>query len=108
MPAPHVSLSAIRVFGKGDGKPPAAVKQFKVERKADRRDAMITWEKQHAAQGYNIIWGIAPDKLYSSWMVYDDNSLLMKSLTVDQSDYFTIESFNENGISTRTKIQKVD
>ncbi len=108
MPAPHLSLSALRIFGKGDGKPPVAVKQFKVERKADRRDAMITWEKQPNAQGYNILWGIAPDKLYSSWMVYDDNSLLMKSLTIDQSYYFTIESFNENGISARTKIQKVE
>ena len=108
MPAPYLSLSALRIFGKGDGKPPAAVKQFKVERKTDRRDAMISWEKQTNAQGYNILWGIAPDKLYSSWMVYDDNSLLMKSLTRDQSYYFTIESFNENGISTRTKIQKVE
>lgn len=108
MPAPHLSLSALRIFGKGEGKAPSSVKQFKVERKADRRDAMITWDKQPAAQGYNIVWGIAPDKLYSSWMVYDDHSLLMKSLTRDQSYYFAIESFNENGISTRSKVQRVD
>lgn len=108
MPAPHLSLSALRVFGKGTGKIPAAVKNFNVSRKTDRRDAMITWHAQPGAQGYNILWGIAPDKLYNSWMVYDDDQLLMKSLSTDQSYYFTIEAFNENGISPRTKIQKVD
>ena len=69
---------------------------------------MITWDKQPAAQGYNILWGIAPDKLYNSWMVYDKNSLLLKSLSVDQTYYFSIESFNENGISERTKVMKVE
>jgi hypothetical protein len=108
MPAPNLSLSALRVFGKGDGKMPTMVKNFSVSRKTDRRDAMITWDKQPGAQGYNILWGIAPDKLYNSWMVYDDDHLLMKSLSVDQSYYFTVEAFNENGISPRTKIQKAE
>jgi len=65
----------------------------------DRRDAMITWEPQKNVQGYNIRWGIAPDKLYSSWLVYDNNQLLIKALTTDQAYYFTIEAFNRNGIS---------
>jgi hypothetical protein len=59
------------------------------------------------AQGYNVLWGIAPDKLYSSWMVYDANELFMKSLTVDQDYYFSIEAFNENGVSERTEVQHV-
>lgn len=108
MPAPNLSLSAIRVFGKGDGKSPSAVKNFKVARKADRRDVMITWAKDLSAQGYNIIWGIEPGKLYNSWMVYDDNKLLMKSLTANQAYYFTMEAFNENGISVRSKVQKIE
>jgi hypothetical protein len=69
---------------------------------------MITWEKQPNCQGYNILWGIAPDKLYSSWMVYDKSELDMKSLSTDQSYYFSIEAFNENGISQKTKPVKVD
>jgi hypothetical protein len=69
---------------------------------------MITWNRSPDAQGYNVLWGIAPDKLYSSWMVYDNNSLDMKSLTVDQSYFFAIEAFNENGISTRTKPMRVE
>ncbi len=60
------------------------------------------------AQGYNVRWGIAPDKLYSSWLVYDANQLELKSLTVGQSYYFAVESFNESGVSERTKTVKVE
>lgn len=108
VPTPYLSISGLRVFGIGQGKAPAAVKNFSVQRKTDRRDAMITWSKSPDAQGYNIFWGIAPDKLYSSWMVYDNDALDMKSLTIDQSYYFSIEAFNENGISARTKPIRVE
>jgi hypothetical protein len=69
---------------------------------------MITWDAQPNCQGYNIVWGIAPNKLYNSWMVYDKNSLLLKSLTTDQNYYFAIEAFNENGISARTKVVRTE
>ncbi len=103
VPTPNLSISGLRVFGIGEGKAPAAVKNFKVDRLSDRRDAMISWEAQANCQGYNILWGIAPDKLYNSWLVYDKNSLLLKSLSTDQTYYFSIEAFNENGISEKTK-----
>jgi Beta-xylosidase len=103
VPTPHLAISDIRIFGIGEGKKPEQVRRFTVERQTDRRDAMITWEPRQNAQGYNIRWGIAPDKLYSSWLVYEENQLLLKSLTTDQEYYFTIEAFNENGISTHQK-----
>ena len=65
---------------------------------------MMTWEAGKNCQGYNIRWGIAPDKLYNSWLVYGKNELLLKSLTTDQSYYFTIEAFNENGISEPARL----
>ncbi len=99
VPTPHLAISGLRIFGKGNGKLPSPVKHFKVERKADRRDAMITWDPVAGAQGYNVFWGIAPGKLYNSWLVYGKNELLLKSLSVDQEYYFAIEAFNENGVS---------
>jgi hypothetical protein len=84
------------------------VKSFKVDRQKDQRDALLTWNKVNGAQGYNIKWGIAPDKLYNSWLVYDANNLDMKSLTLGQSYYFSIESFNENGVSKATEPVKVN
>ena len=107
VPMTNLSISDFRVFGIGQGKVPSIVKNFSVSRKTDRRDAMITWNTQPNCQGYNIVWGIAPDKLYSSWLVYDKNSLLLKSLTTDQHYYFAIQAFNENGVSARTKVVPV-
>lgn len=107
-PTPHLSISDIRVFGEGNGKPPVKVQQFTINRKTDRRDAIIRWKAQPNAQGYNVIWGIAPDKLYSSWMVYGNNELDLKALNRDQEYYFTIEAFNEHGVSERTGIIKVE
>lgn len=106
VPTPHLAISDLRVFGIGEGKKPATVKNFKVVRQADRRDAMITWDAVKNSQGYNIRWGIAPDKLYNSWLLYGKNELLLKSLSTDQPYYFTIEAFNENGVSEATKIQE--
>jgi len=108
VPTPNLAISDLRVFGVGEGKAPAIVQHFAVKRHIDRRDATITWDKQPNSQGYNILWGIAPDKLYNSWMVYGNNSLLLKSLAVDQTYYFSIESFNENGVSARTKVMKAE
>ncbi|UVV76115.1 fibronectin type III domain-containing protein [Bacteroides fragilis] len=60
------------------------------------------------AQGYNVLWGVAPDKLYSSWMVYGSNELEMKSLTIDQDYYFAVEAFNENGVSLPSETKYVE
>ncbi len=108
VPTPHLSISGLRVFGVGNGKAPSIAQNLAVDRYADRRDAMVTWDKQAHAQGYNVKWGIAPDKLYSSWMVYGDSEMEIKGLTTDQSYYFAIEAFNENGVSERSHIIAVD
>lgn len=107
IPTPHLAISELRVFGLGFGKAPQQPKQLLLDRKADRRDIHISWAPVKGAQGYNILWGIAPDKLYSSWMVYGNHELLMKSLTVGQDYYFCIEAFNENGVSSRSEIKYV-
>ena len=104
VPTPALSVSDLRIFGKGMGKAPAAVKDLQVKRKTDRREAVITWSDQPGSQGYNVYWGIAPGKLYSSWMVYGETSLNLRSLNTDQTYYFSIEAFNENGISKRSKV----
>lgn len=108
VPTPYLAISDLRVFGLGEGKKPQTVKNFRVIRQADRRDAMLAWDEQPNCQGYNIRWGIEPDKLYSSWMVYGDNVLFLKSLTVGQTYYFAIEAFNENGLSPLTQPVKVE
>lgn len=103
VPTPSLAISEMRVFGLGRGKKPAVPGKLTVVRDSDRRDATISWAPVKGAQGYNVMWGIAPDKLYSSWMVYGDDSLVLRALTTDQSYYFSVEAFNKNGVSLGTK-----
>ena len=106
VPGKNLAMGDIRVFGLGRGKKPATVKGFTVVREADERNARISWKAVKGAQGYNVLWGVALDKLYSSWMVYGDNSLDLRALTVEQKYYFAIEAFNENGISQRVFLRE--
>lgn len=103
----NLAICGFRVFGKGNGAAPKTPANFKVNRKADRRDALLTWSAVNGSQGYNIKWGIAPNKLYNSWLIYDKNELNLKSLSTDQAYYFSIEAFNENGVSKPSLPQKV-
>lgn len=107
VPGNNLGLSEIRVFGKGMGEKPAAVNGFSIERQEDRRDIAFSWQPVENAQGYNIRWGIAPDKLYHSWLIYDVNEHFMRCLDRDTEYFFTIEAFNENGISEMSEIVEV-
>lgn len=104
VPSESLAISEFRVFGKGTCDAPAAVANFKAVRGEDRREAHLSWDAVEGAQGYNIRWGIAPDKLYSSWLLYardlgDSPEFTLPSLSCDQSYYFVIESFNTGGLS---------
>jgi DUF971 family protein len=108
VPGNNLAMSEIRVFGLGLGKKPAEVKDFKVTRQSDRRDAAFSWKPVKGAQGYNIRWGIAPDKMYQSWQLYDVSEHFMRCLDRDTPYYFSIEAFNENGISEKSEPIKID
>jgi F5/8 type C domain len=104
VPTPYLAISDFRVFGNVAGNRPAAVTGVTVVREDDRRNALVTWAMQPASQGYNVRWGIAPDKLYSSWMVYGRNSVSIRSLNVDQKYYFAIEAFDVHGVGPQSGI----
>lgn len=108
VPGNNFAMSEVRVFGLGLGEAPNKVSNFKINREKDRRDISFSWDKVKGAQGYNIRWGIAPNKLYQSWQVYDTNTHFMRCLDRDTPYYFTIEAYNENGISEQTETISVE
>ncbi|WP_340110698.1 family 43 glycosylhydrolase [Maribellus mangrovi] len=108
VPGNNFAMSELRVFGLGLGNKPNIVEGFQVKREADRRDASLSWNAVEGAQGYNIRWGIAPDKMYHSWQVYEADELFMRCLDRDTRYYFSIEAFNENGISGKTEAMEID
>ncbi len=108
--SPYLAISDIRVFGKGDGPVPATPGQLKAERRNDPLSAFISWRGVRGATGYNIRWGIAPDKLYQTWQRFADEGeeLEIRALNRGVSYYFAIEAFNENGISELSPVVRVD
>lgn len=103
----YFCMNGFRVFGKAEGAAPAAVKGFKVDRdKADTRNAMMSWKPVEGAYGYNIYYGIAPDKLYHCITVNGDQQYDMRGLDVDTTYYFAIEALGETGRSQLSAILK--
>lgn len=109
VPDGHFALSGFRVFGKGHGDKPEKANNFIAKRNPDdRRSVNLKWDKSAEATGYNISYGIYEDKLYNNYMVYDDTTLTINSLNVNHEYYFSIESFNENGVTTNSILIKTN
>lgn len=109
MPTGKFAISGFRVFGKGKGEVPNEVKHFVVLRgESERRNSWLKWEVNPTATGYTIYTGTAPDKLYTSIMVYSTNEYYFSAMEKDQPYYFQIEPFNENGVGKRTAVVKVE
>ena len=91
-------VSGLRVFGNGEGDRPAQADAKAV--RVDALDGKISWQHIENAQGCNVRYGIAPDKLYQSWLVYDADEVTLSTLMAGQEYYVCVDSFNENGITT--------
>lgn len=108
-PSGTFAISDIRVFGKGKGNKPAVVSGIDIKRNAaDRCSVNLKWKKDDKATGYTIRYGRKPEQLYLNYQVYGVNNLDINSLSNKGSYYFSIESFNENGITKTSEIIKID
>lgn len=101
------ALSGLRVFGVGHGEIPSEVKNITLNRDPNGLDCLVKFDKVDNAFGYNIRYGIAKDKLYSSYQIYDKNEILITTLNADQSYFVCIDSFNENGICEGKQFIKI-
>ena len=109
MPTGKFALSGFRVFGKGDGEVPDTVKHFIALRgDSERRNAWLKWQQSDDAVGYTIYTGISPDKLYNNILIYHSNEYYFNAMDRDQTYYFQIEAFNENGIGKKSQVIKVE
>ncbi|HPS13892.1 MAG TPA: family 43 glycosylhydrolase [Prolixibacteraceae bacterium] len=109
VPGGNFAISGFRVFGKGQGAAPEKVAGFKaIRNNNDRKSVTLTWEKTKGANGYNISYGVGQNQLYQNYIVYDDTTVTINSLNANLDYYFTIESFNENGISKSEKTVRAE
>ncbi|MCY2686073.1 family 43 glycosylhydrolase [Salinimicrobium sp. TH3] len=107
-PNEYLAISEFRVFGKGYGKAPSQPKSFEVARQQDRRNARVSWKTEKDVVGSVIYWGIEKEKLNNSVMVYEKDNYELRALNADQAYYLQVENFNENGISERSKMIRIE
>ncbi|HSB92775.1 MAG TPA: discoidin domain-containing protein, partial [Flavitalea sp.] len=109
IPSGKFAISGFRVFGNGNGALPDTVKNFVVLRtEKDKRSAWIRWRPVDNAFAYNIYAGVEPGKLYNCIMVHSANDYYFKAMDRNLPYYFQIEAINENGVSKRTEVIKVE
>ena len=98
------ALSGLRVFGEGHAELPAPIREVETV-KEDNLTVCVKWKAVEGATGYSVRFGIAPDKLYLSYQIYEDTEVLITALNEGQACYVRVDSFNESGITDGTVIQ---
>ena len=108
IPSGKFAISGLRVFGFSNSSKPTPVQDFEVKRTfTDTRVVQLKWNKQPNVTGYNIRYGISKNKLYQNYIVYDSDNITIRSLLRDSQYWFTIDAFNENGITESKMIKLV-
>jgi hypothetical protein len=112
--AANLAISDLRVFGNADGPAPARPAAVAASRHQDERDATIRWGKVPGAIGYNIRFGIRPDRLTLTHQLWADElgagatlTKELRSLNTGVPYYAAIEAFNESGVSKLSKVVPV-
>lgn len=109
--AANLAISDLRVFGSAGGAMPATPKHIAAVRDSDPRNARVSWQPVRGAIGYNVRFGIRPDRLTLTYQVFADDpragALDLRSLNADVAYYVAVEAFNENGVSKLGKTVKV-
>jgi len=90
----------LRVFGLADAPLPHEVTGLAVRRDAsDRRAATIAWAPAAGAERYVVRFGVAPDKLYSSWQAGRDTTITTHGLNRDATYWFAVDALNGAGVT---------
>ena len=112
--AANLAISDIRIFGNADGSAPATPARVFGSRHPDQRDATIRWAKVPGAIGYNIRFGIRPDRLTLTHQLWADElgngatlTKELRSLNAGVPYWVAIEAFNESGVSKLSPVRQI-
>lgn len=108
--AANLAISDIRVFGSAGGRAPATPAGLTAKRDTDQRNAHIAWKPVKGAVGYNVLWGIRPDRLTLNYQRWADQgtTLELRALNMGQGYWVAVEAFDENGVSRRSKPVRIN
>lgn len=104
--AKHLAIGDLRVFGNADGELPRAPAGVEAKRDADARNATVRWRAVPGAVGYNVRWGIRPDRLTLAYQVFADRgtTLELRALNVGVGYHVAVEAFGETGVSPLSEV----
>jgi xylan 1,4-beta-xylosidase len=96
------ALRDLRVFGNGQGAPPAAVVNLTVKRGDDARNITFSWTPSPHADGYVIHYGVAPDALHLNLQYQGGsmNHLTVSCLNREVKYFYRIDAYDDSGITT--------
>jgi len=102
----NFSISDLRVFGNGGGKPPVAAEGLQAALDpSDARHATVKWQSSASAEFYIVRLGSSPTILSQNYQVYDGaTSLDVRSLNSGVAYYVAVDAVNENGISRGSEV----
>lgn len=104
-PDKNFAIRDLRVFGTGTGEKPMPTKFVQWDRNNfNQRYFKVKWEPVDNATGYLIEYGIEKNKLYNHFIIYNQDEFEISALNKGVDYFFTIRSFNENGISKASEI----
>ncbi|QAY78095.1 family 43 glycosylhydrolase [Sphingosinicella sp. BN140058] len=109
----NLAISDLRVFGNARGTPPARPAGVAADRSKDARDATIRWRPVKNALGYNIRWGIRPDRLTLTYQLFADELVgaplekEIRALNVGERYFVAVEAFNETGVSRLSRVTEM-
>jgi xylan 1,4-beta-xylosidase len=104
--AAHLAISDLRVFGTAGGAPPRAPAGVTATRGADQRRMTVRWRGVPRAVGYNVRWGVQPDRLNLCYQVFADRgtSLDVRALNIGVGYHVAVEAFDEHGVSKLSEV----
>jgi len=93
------------VFGDAGGSAPRAPANVTAMR-SEPRVMTVSWRRVPGAVGYNVRWGLAPDRLNLCYQVFADRgtSLDVRALSAGVEYHVAVEAFNENGVSALSNV----
>ncbi|MBP5796069.1 MAG: discoidin domain-containing protein [Bacteroidales bacterium] len=101
------SLFDLRVFGFAPGKAPAEPDGIVVARVGDRRNIQVSWDSVPGATGYILRWGTEEDEMYFG-CESKETSIKLGLFNADTDYYFTVDAFNESGVTRSTRVVHVE
>ncbi len=112
--AANLAISDLRVFGNADDKAPSTPLRVSGSRHQDQRDATIRWQRVPGAVGYNIRFGIKPDRLAMTYQLWADElgegatcQKDLRTLNKGVPYWVAVEAFNETGVSKLSKVVRM-